>query len=189
MQSNHHQIASLSFTPSLSFYSSTWQLVEAISRAIAFVGERELSWTRKCCMIDAFLMREMLHKKAFSGQLALSLSLSFSPSFSHTLHFVTFLWFLRWFIIIIMGALHLPPNVATSGSCNYQVATWLSLLLPALAPCPLSPLLLLATLQLQPAFPSNFTAILLCVVDSANVLPANLFPPLLLLSLCLLWQT
>lgn len=41
----------------------------------------------------------------------------------------------------------------------------------ALAPCPSYCYL---PLQLQPAFPSNFTAILLCVVDSANVLPANL---------------
>lgn len=52
------------FYSSNSLYSSNWQLVGAISRAIAFVGGRSaVALDKKISMIDAFLMREMFTKK------------------------------------------------------------------------------------------------------------------------------
>lgn len=52
------------FYSSSSLYSSNWQLVGAISRAIAFVGGLSaVALDTKISMIDAFLMREMFTKK------------------------------------------------------------------------------------------------------------------------------
>lgn len=177
-------MASLSFFPYLSFYSSNWQLVEAISRAIAFVGKRELDtkMLHDRCLFD----ERDAPQKSF---LWLASSVSGSPSLplSHT--HTAFCH-----IPLVFAVVHHHHNgcIASATECCHQwqlqlPSCHLALSLAALArPSLLPPLLLLATLQPQPAFPSNFTAILLCVVDSANVLPANLFPHLLLSGL---WQT
>lgn len=176
------------FYSSNSLYSSNWQLVGAISGPIAFVGGRSaVALDTKISMIDAFLMREMFHKKAFSGQLAPSLSLGHSPSFSQTAF---------CHIPVVFAVVHHHNGCIASatecchhGSCNYQVSTWLSLHLSPLPPAPL-----IATCHFSFNLPSHQISPQFCCVSLIRqmcCLPICwLFPPLFLsLSLTLLWQT